>query len=190
MIGGTMKKRLAAAFVSLVAMAAAGSARMLPANALSPMRGYDFARRLAARQLPTGFTLPSGDVNLKVSSLVTADLDADGDLDIVASERSSGAIGIVVWVNDGAGRLTRKAPAPKGNLASEPALPSLDERQAIVMASVQPDGPAVATISPNSWLTLPARPCEAERSVSPESATPAALRSRSPPAQHACSVRL
>jgi hypothetical protein len=176
-----MKTRLAAAFVSLVAMVAAGSVRMLPANALSPVRAYDFTRRLAVRQLPTGFTLPSGDVNLKVSSLVTADLDADGDLDIVASERSSGSIGIVVWVNDGAGRLTRKAPAPTGNLAGEPALPSLDERQTTIAASVQPDGPAIAAIAANAWLTLPARRCDAVRSCSPTSVTPATLRSRSPP---------
>jgi hypothetical protein len=172
---------------ALVAMAATLAVAMrLQSTSGRPSRtpsSYHAADLPLAGQLPQGFTLPSDDANLSISSLITADLDADGDLDIVAADRSNGGIGIVVWVNDGAGRLTRKAPAPKGNLASEPAAPSIDERQATVMASVQPDGAAIATIGLNTWLTLPARQHDLPRSTDPASATPATLRSRSPPAR-------
>ena len=180
-----MKTRLLGA-VTFVAMAAAVAGSVwLQSSIAHPSRLH--IDRLAAApvggQLPQGFTLPSGDADLKVSSIVTTDLDADGDLDIVAADRSSGAIGIVVWVNDGDGRLTRKAPAPAGHLASEPASPTIDEHQATVMASVQPNGPAIAAISLNAWLALPARPHNPATSTVPESATPATLRSRSPPAR-------
>src|SRR6516225_1620112 len=153
-----------AALVLAIAASLAGSAA-LQSSAAHPsrLRSYHSVDLPVAGQLPQGFTLPSSDVNLPVSSLITADLDADGDLDIVAADRSNGGIGIVVWVNDGAGRLTRKTPS-KGNLASEPASPSLDEHQPTVMASVQPDGPAIAAISVDSWLTLPARPHDLARS--------------------------
>ena len=182
-----MKTRWIGVAVSVVAIAASlsGSAwlRLSTAHA-SRLRSYQPVDLPVAGQLPQGFTLPSSDLNLQVSSLITADLDADGDLDIVAADRSNGGIGIVVWVNDGAGRLTRKTPSSKGNLASEPASPSLDEHQATVMVSVQPDGrPALAAISVDSWLTLPAQPYDLARSSVPESVTPATLRSRSPPAR-------
>jgi len=181
-----MKMRWIGVAVSVVAIAASlsGSAWLrLSTPHASGLRSYQAVDLPVAGQLPQGFTLPSSDVNLSVSSLITADLDADGDLDIVAADRSNGGIGIVVWVNDGAGRLTRKTPSSKGNLASEPASPSLDERQATAMVSVQPDGPALAAISVDSWLTLPARPYDLARSSVPESVTPATLRSRSPPAR-------
>jgi len=181
-----MKMRWIGVAVSVIAIAASlsGSAWLQPSTAhASRLRSYQPVDLPVAGQLPQGFTLPSSDVNLPVSSLITADLDADGDLDIVAADRSNGGIGIVVWVNDGAGRLTRKTPASKGNLAGEPASPSLDEHQATVMVSVQPDGPALAAISVDSWLTLPAQPYDLARSSVPESVTPASLRSRSPPAR-------
>jgi len=182
----TTKTKWLGVATAVVAIAAtlAGAAIRLQSASAHPSRARSNYRPLdlpVAGQLPQGFTLPSADVNLPISSLITADLDADGDLDIVAFDRSGGGVGIVVWVNDGAGRLTRKAPAPKGNLASEPAAPSIDERQATVMASVQPDGSAIATIGVNTWLTLPARPHDLPRSLVPESATPGTLRSRSPP---------
>ena len=180
-----MKMRWFGVAVTVVAMAASllGSAWLGSSTAHSSrLRGYHPVDLPVAGQLPQGFTLPSADVNLPVSSLITADLDADGDLDIVAADRSNGGIGIVVWVNDGAGRLTRKAPSSKGNLASEPASPSLDQHESTVMATVQPDGPALATISVDSWFTLPAQPYDLTRSSVPESVTPATLRSRSPPA--------
>ena len=172
---------VAASVVAMVATAA-GSSR-LHATHVRPQqaRGPHATGSSLARQLPRGFILPSADRDLTVSSLITTDFDADGDLDIVAADRSNGAIGIVVWVNDGAGRLTRKAPVSGGTLAGEPASPTLDERQATVMASVQPDGPAITAVSANAWLTLPARRHDTARAAVPESLNPSSLRSRSPP---------
>jgi hypothetical protein len=178
-----VKAKLCAA-LSLVAIVATiiGAVRFPAGTHASSVRYQDLARTSAAATIPEGFILPASDAGVRVSSFVAADLDADGDLDIVAADRSNGAIGIVVWVNDGAGRLTRKAPtAPQRNLAGEPASPSIDHREAAVVASLQPNGPAVETISANTWLVLPVRRCELARSAAPESATPATLRSRSPP---------
>jgi hypothetical protein len=178
-----VKAKLWAA-LSLVAIVAtiAGAIHLPAGTHPSIVRYQDLARPSAAAQIPEGFVLPASDAGVRVSSFVTTDLDADGDLDVVAADRSNGAIGIVVWVNDGAGRLTRKVPAaPQRNLAGGPASPSIDQREAAVAASIQPNGPAIETISVNTWLLLPARPYDLALSAAPESATPATLRSRSPP---------
>jgi hypothetical protein len=177
-----VKAKLWAA-LSLVAIVAtrAGAVRLPAITHASSARYQDLARPSGAATIPEGFVLPASDAGVRVSSFVTADLDADGDLDIVAADRSNGAIGIVVWVNDGAGRLTRKAPAPQRNLSGEPASPWIDQRDAAVAASIQPDGPAIETISVDAWLVMPARPYDLAVSAAPESATPATLRSRSPP---------
>jgi len=133
-----------------------------------------------AKQLPAGFVLPSSDVDLKISSFVAADLDADGDLDIVAADAANGSVGILVWVNDGAGRLTRKHPEQPKTLGSEPPGPSVDRQYTTVIASLQPDNPAVQTDS-TSWLTLPEKPFPRSREANAISSTVATRRSRSPP---------
>ena len=88
----------------------AGAVRLPAGTHASIVRYQDLARPSSAAQIPEGFVLPASDAGVRVSSFVTADLDADGDLDIVAAELSAdGLVGIVVWVNDGTGRLTREA---------------------------------------------------------------------------------
>ena len=177
-----MKTRLTfalAAFVALLALAA-GAVRPPADVRVSPSTGDDF-QRPAAGQLPRGFTLPATDVNLTVSSLVTADLDADGDLDIIAADRSNGNLGIVVWVNDGAGRLTRKAPARSTGLAGEPASPTLEGHEGTTAASMQPNGPVAETIAADPRLTLPVQSYEQRPAANPASTASSALRSRSPP---------
>jgi hypothetical protein len=180
-----MKTKLMTALSSLVVLAALVASFTRPMDGgLTPMTsvaGDDFARRPVVRQLPSGFTLPPTDVNLSVSSLVTADLDADGDLDIVAADRSNGTVGIVVWVNDGAGHLTRKEPARSTSLAGEPALPSIERREATTAASIQSNGPVVEAIAVDPRLTPPVQPYEQPPSVTPPSPPSSALRSRSPP---------
>ena len=44
--------------------------------------------------------------------VITADIDRDGDLDVVAATDR----GFLVWVNDGSGRLTSQTPDPKPGL--------------------------------------------------------------------------
>lgn len=138
--------------------------------------------RPAGKQLPAGFVLPSADVDLKISSLVAADLDADGDLDIVAAGNAAGSIGIVVWVNDGDGRLTRKSPERANTLGIEPGAPSFEQQRTTVIASIQPDIPAVQSGCGSGWLTLPEARCRMSPTRGAVSATLSRLRSRSPPA--------
>lgn len=166
-----------AVFAALLATLA-GPVRLPSADRVTNLQ-FPLIERSAAKQLPNGFVLPSTDVDLKISSLVAADLDSDGDLDIVAADPAKGSI--VVWVNDGAGRLTRKRPRQTKTLGSEPASPSVDDRHATVIASVQTDAPAVETICANSWLSLPEQACELPLSASRASADRSTLRSRSPP---------
>jgi len=49
---------------------------------------------------------------IELRHVVAADIDRDGDLDVVASTDR----GFLVWVNDGSGRLTSQTPQPKTGL--------------------------------------------------------------------------
>jgi hypothetical protein len=84
----TMKK-LPLIFAATVALLAtmAGHARLPQSAAINLVRFRQ--THSVAKQLPAGFVLPSSDVDLKISSLVAADLDADGDLDIVTNDFNS-----------------------------------------------------------------------------------------------------
>jgi len=57
-------------------------------------------------------------------AVVAADIDADGDIDVVATD---GSLNLLVWINDGTGRFTRKRPAPIQRHADAPG-PSADNR--------------------------------------------------------------
>jgi hypothetical protein len=170
----------------------AGSVFLPSSPRPSSPRYRSFTPQSVANQLPKGFSLPQSDADLGVSALALEDLDDDGDLDIVAAESdadggfsvaianpSTPAVGIVVWVNDGSGRLTRKTPATSNRLENEPASPSLDKHDGQGTASIQPDASEI--VSGYGWLTgsgLRHRP--AFVAVFP-SVTRARLRSRSPP---------
>jgi hypothetical protein len=134
-----------------------------------------------AQQLPRGFELPPADLNLKVVSVVAADLDADGDLDIVATDDRSGSLGVVVWVNDGGGHLRRQRPAHSRTLGSEPAPPSFGQQQADGAVSIQAGSPAVEPGRAERAITLPSRRGAGPGPFDPASADRSARRSRSPP---------
>jgi hypothetical protein len=51
-------------------------------------------------------TIPPIESGRRVLSVVAADIDGDGDLDVVAND---GSLDLIVWVNDGAGHLTRQS---------------------------------------------------------------------------------
>ena len=51
-----------------------------------------------------------------LTSIVVADIDRDGDADIVATD---GALHLFVWINDGTGHLTQQRPAPPGSRATD-----------------------------------------------------------------------
>jgi hypothetical protein len=48
---------------------------------------------------------PRFEPGLRLVALVVSDIDADGDLDLVAND---GSLDLLVWINDGAGQLTRR----------------------------------------------------------------------------------
>jgi len=175
-------KKLALVCTATVALFATlgGHVRLSHAGAATNLVRFRQTHSVA-KQLPAGFVLPSSDVDLKISSLVAADLDADGDLDIVAADPANGSVDILVWVNDGDGRLTRKRPERPKSFGAEPLAPSVDPQQSTVVVSIQPDSPAVQTSCASTWLVLPDQPCRLPLSASAISATVAALRSRSPP---------
>ena len=54
--------------------------------------------------------------DIVVRRIVTADIDRDGDLDVVAATDR----GFFVWVNDGTGRLTSQTPKPTSGLDGGP----------------------------------------------------------------------
>ena len=64
----------------------------------------------ADRDLPTGIRQSLRDSGSVIVSAVAADIDADGDLDVVATD---GSLDLLVFVNDGNGQYTRKRPAPQ-----------------------------------------------------------------------------
>jgi hypothetical protein len=55
--------------------------------------------------LPSGLTPPSVPAAWQVVSMIADDIDADGDLDVVTND---GSLELVVWINDGTGRLSRR----------------------------------------------------------------------------------
>jgi hypothetical protein len=180
--GSVLKQKLLAP-VMIVAAAVALCAARVPAPQTEAWNPEAFRSRSVAAVLPQGFVLPSADGDIKVSSLVAADLDADGDLDIVASEGAEGSLAILVWENDGAGRLTRREPTKQRSLDNVPSSPSFEQHQSDTPASVQPDNPTAPAAAVKVAAMPAARSFERTRAPDVSSAALEVLRSRSPPAR-------
>jgi hypothetical protein len=75
-----------------------------------------------------------------VVSVVTADIDADGDLDVVASDSK---LDLFVWVNDGQGHLSRRPFRHSTTWQSEPADPTLHDPARVPTVSLQNEPPSV-----------------------------------------------
>src|SRR5215813_12869498 len=72
-----------------------------------------------------GFSQPAANQPEQIVSIVAADIDSDGDLDVVASDS---ALQLHVWVNDGAGHFTLRTPARSSGWQPTPPAPSFDDR--------------------------------------------------------------
>jgi hypothetical protein len=60
-----------------------------------------------------------------VQRSIAADIDADGDLDLI---ETNGALDLTVWVNDGVGHFTRQRPAASSGWDARPPGPSFETR--------------------------------------------------------------
>jgi len=106
-----------------------------------------------ASVLPAGLAPPGADGRLLVS-VIAADIDADGDLDVVASD---GSLDLIVWDNDGTGHLTRKDPQRSRPGGWESSGETLDDRPATSTVAAQFGGMSLRlnarTLSFNSHLS-------------------------------------
>src|SRR5215472_12938354 len=83
----------------------------------------------------TALHLPGVEPGTRVIAAAMADIDADGDLDLVASD---GSLDLLVWSNDGTGHFTRKYPAHDQRSGSLMRDGALDSGSGAVPASVVP----------------------------------------------------
>jgi hypothetical protein len=68
---------------------------------------------------------------LRLVALVGSDLDADGDLDLVAND---GSLDLLVWINDGTGHLTRRYPRHSSGWRTDASSANRDAGHATVSA--------------------------------------------------------
>jgi hypothetical protein len=87
---------------------------------------------------------------LELVSVVTADIDADGDLDVVASDSK---LDLLVWVNDGQGHLSRQVRRSTTWLPAS-GEPALHDRPIVATVSVQNEP---SPVGPDSQLAFAAR---------------------------------
>jgi len=134
------------------------------------------ARPARAAELPAG--LPRS-IGVGIVTAVAADIDADGDVDVVASDA---ALQIHVWINDGAGHFTERAPARRTTWDPLPAGPTVDGRgthaQSFTQStpsSVGGDSRWIAWIPPDPGaiaIALGAVPASLDRSAAGPRAPP------------------
>jgi hypothetical protein len=131
--------RVRAATRVMLAMAALiGAAAMaMPAALEASRQQYDpFVGRIAPwNSLPAGLRVALGEPDTHLVAIVTVDIDADGDLDVVASD---GALHLYVWMND-AGHLRQKQPARSSSLQPEPPGPTIEHGTAPPPVPTQKD---------------------------------------------------
>ena len=79
-----------------------------------------FAASALVPTLPPVLVPPAVPSERPLVAMVAKDIDADGDLDVVAND---GTLHLFVWINDGTGHLTRREGWHPGGIRQEPASP-------------------------------------------------------------------
>jgi hypothetical protein len=102
----------------------------------------------------TPLQLPGVEPGTKVVAAALADIDADGDLDLVASD---GTLDLLVWSNDGSGHFTRLYPAHTGSAGSLSRDGALDPESGTLPASIVPGGSASVVVADVASTTIDAR---------------------------------
>jgi hypothetical protein len=109
------------------------SDRLLHARARRSLFGPNRTSSFFAASLPDSLKPPSIDLSRTFLSLIAADIDADGDLDVVGIDEFRK---LVVWENDGTGHLTRKHPTQRDGAGASRALPWVIDQPATTQASM------------------------------------------------------
>ncbi len=133
------RRRAAAALTAIVcAVWLHGHRASAIASAASTPPTFESSALVAA--LPSVLSPPAVQPGSHLVSMIAEDIDADGDLDVIAND---GSLDLIVWTNDGSGRLVRLHSRPGSGFRSEPAAPSLSE-----------DGDAPASVVPASEVSF------------------------------------
>ncbi len=104
----------------------------------------------------TALQLPGIDPGTRVVASALADIDADGDLDVVAFD---GSLDLLVWSNDGTGHFTRRYPARSAETQAIARDGAFDPGSGTAPASVVPGGSAsivaadrlLRGLTPSAW---------------------------------------
>lgn len=134
----------------------------------------------ATHSLPPALASSIDDADRPLTSIVVADIDADGDADVVATDE---ALNLFVWINDGTGRLTRQRPAPARPASTDAKRPGVERGVPAPPPSVPSDPPASdiaarrADVAPAAWSGV-----TRATAVTRHSAPHSAHRLRGPPA--------
>jgi FG-GAP-like repeat len=141
------RRARAAAFVlvaaALVTAAAPAQAETVPAGAVMRIEGR-VDTSAVARFLSVHY-------QIEPRRIIAADIDRDGDVDVLAATDRS----LLVWVNDGEGRLTSRAPARAPVLAGDTPGHAWRHRTVREQDTIQNDAPtprmapAAANVSPS-----------------------------------------
>ena len=128
-----------------------------------------------ASALPSALVAPAVPSGWQLVSMVAHDIDADGDLDVVAND---GSLDLIVWINDGTGRLSRQEGRKAGSLPEKMTGPGLSDHptgsQAVAQtpSSVLQSHPALGSCLPNESRT--------RWTASPDPLAPPFISTRSP----------
>jgi len=134
----------------------------------------------ASNALPAGLRLPIADTRSRMVTAVAADIDADGDLDVVATD---GSLGLAVWLNDGTGQLTRKRPMSATGWRTDPPPAAVSNADALAPLSIPGSAPSLDVPASSVAIALePARPVRAGPALAALSAIAPASPPRAPPA--------
>ena len=139
-MGGTPLRRWLAR-VAILAAALAVTASWNPPGAASTPSGPTRTPLHPPSELPSALQASLSHQAVTLVSAVAADIDADGDLDVIGSDDH---LALIVLVNDGYGHLSRGV-AHRGpsTWRSEPVDPALHDRGDAPSVSVQNEPPTV-----------------------------------------------
>jgi hypothetical protein len=86
-------------------------------------------------RIPEALRAANVDSPAPLTSIVWVDIDGDGDIDVAATDAT---LNLFLWVNDGAGHLTRQRPAPASTRWADSDSPRVDGQRPTPRMGLQP----------------------------------------------------